>query len=104
MLPADVFTHTITVPEAAIDGESLTVLTWIGGFEAQTSPRHTLFWRERDRKILARAQTVWVFVDADSGRATRIPEDFRSSFELVSDEKDVLRWIKGSGLSTHPKD
>jgi len=93
--------HAIEYLRPAFTGESLTVLTWIGGFEAQTSPRHYLFWRERDRKVLARAQTAWVFVDTGIGRATRIPEAFRSAFEVVSDEKDVLRALKAGALAPH---
>lgn len=93
--------HGIEYLRPAFADESLTVLTWIGGFEEQASPRHYLFWRERDRKILARAQTLWVFVDADTGRATRISGDFRSAFEVVSDEKAVLRGLKAGALDPH---
>jgi len=85
--------HEIEYLRPAYAGESLSLLTWIGSFEGATSPRHCLFWRERDRKVLARARTVWVFVDAKSGRARTMPEAFISAFEVV-EEKDVLRWLK----------
>ena len=93
--------HTIEYLRPAFAGESLLVLTWIGGFEAQTSPRHTLFWREQDRKVLAKARTVWVFVDAASGRAIRIPETLRAAFEVVPDEEAVLRALKAGALAPH---
>lgn len=91
-------THEIEYLRPAFADERLTLLTWIGGFEAQQSPRHYLFWRERDRKVLARARTLWVFVDAATGRARTIPEEFRSSFEVVSDERVVLRGIRDGGI------
>lgn len=89
--------HAIEYLRPTLAGDTITVLTWIGGFEEQQSPRHCLFWRERDRKVLARARTVWVFVDADTGRARSIPVEFRSAFEVVADEKEVLRALRGSG-------
>jgi acyl-CoA thioester hydrolase len=93
--------HSIEYLRPAYAGETLSLLTWIGGFEVQVSPRHYLFWRERNRKVLARAQTVWVFVDAETGRASRIPDDFRAAFEVVPDEKDLLRALKTGLLAPH---
>lgn len=90
--------HTIDYLRPAFAGETLTVLTWIGGFAEQESPRHYLFWRERDRKVLARARTVWVFVDSEAGRARSIPAEFRAAFDVVEDEKDVLRALKSGEL------
>jgi acyl-CoA thioester hydrolase len=86
--------HAIEYLRPAFAGEALRLLTWIGGFGDQASPRHYLFWRERDRKVLAKAKTVWVFVDAETGRARNIPQAFRSAFEVIADEKDVLRALK----------
>jgi len=91
--------HTIDYLRPAFAGETLTVLTWIGGFEAQESPRHYLFWRERDRKILARARTLWVFVDGESGRARTIPDEFRTAFAVVADENAVLRALRTGELA-----
>jgi acyl-CoA thioester hydrolase len=95
--------HAIEYLRPAFAGETLTVLTWIGGFDRQESPRHYLFWRERDRKILAKARTLWVFVDAESGRAQTIPGTFRSAFEVVADEKEVLRMLREPGFQAHLK-
>jgi len=91
--------HTVDYLRPAFAGETLTVLTWIGGFEAQASPRHYLFWRERDRKVLAKGRTLWVFVDAETGRARSIPGEFRSAVEVVPDEKDVLHGLRTGQLA-----
>lgn len=93
--------HAIEYLRPAFAGERLTVLTWVGGFAEQESPRHYLFWRDRDRKVLARARTLWVFVDAATGRARAIPEEVRVSFEVVADEKDVLRALRDGSISIH---
>jgi acyl-CoA thioester hydrolase len=87
--------HHIEYLRPAFAGEAITLATWVGGFEARESPRHYLFVRERDQKVLARARTLWVFVEAATGRATLIPDELRSAFALVPDESAVLRTLKG---------
>ena len=94
--------HAIEYLRPAFAGEALTVLTWIEGFENQESLRHYLFWRERDRKVLAKARTLWVYVDAATGRARPIPAEFRSAFDVVPDEKDVLRALRGPHTQITP--
>jgi acyl-CoA thioester hydrolase len=94
--------HAIEYLRPAFAGEDLTVLTWIEGFEQQESRRHYLFWRERDRKVLAKAHTLWVYVDAATGRAKAIPVEFKTAFEVVADEKEVLRSIRGQGSPPTP--
>jgi acyl-CoA thioester hydrolase len=86
--------HHIDYLRPAFAGETLSLLTWVGGFDEQASPRHYLVWRERDRKVLARATTQWVLVDTDLGRPCRVPDAFREAFVVVPDEKEVLRALK----------
>lgn len=93
--------HAIEYLRPAFAGEELALCTWIGGFEARASPRHHLFWRARDRKVLARAQTLWVFVDAATGRARAIPEALRQAFEVVPDERAVLQALRDGVPSAH---
>ena len=89
--------HAIDYLRPSFAGERLTVLTWIGSFEERESLRHYLFWRERDRKVLAKARTLWVYVDAETGRTKAIPAEFKSAFLVVTDEKEVLRALRGQG-------
>ena len=90
--------HHIDYLRPAIVGEALRLLTWVGGFEAQTSPRHYLVWRERDRKVLARATTQWVFLSTETGRPCQVPDEFRSAFVVVPDEKEVLLALRASTI------
>lgn len=87
--------HTIDYLRPTFAGEAINLFTWIAFIERQESLRHYLFWRERDRKILARARTLWVFVDAGTGRSRSIPDQFRSAFEVVPDEKALLQALRG---------
>ena len=75
-------------------GEELTVLTWVAGFRSRSSPRRYLFWRASDRQVLARAETLWVFVDAGTGRPRAIPEELSSAFEIVPDGEEVLEGLR----------
>ena len=77
----------------ALLGDEITVLTWIAGFDRVTSPRRYLFWRERDGKVLARGETVWTFVDLQSGRPRAVPQAFMDSFTVIPDEKTVTDWL-----------
>ena len=86
--------HHIEYLRPAFAGEALTLATWVGGFDARESPRHYLLWRDRDRKLLARARTLWVYVDAGTGRAAAIPDDLRAAFPVVPDEQAALRLMK----------
>lgn len=90
--------HAIDYLRPAFAGETLKLITWIGGFGDQESPRHYVFWRERDRKVLARATTVWVFIDTEAGRPRLIPEALREAFEVVADEQEALRTLRGGGI------
>ena len=63
----------------------------------RSSLRKYLVWRGNDRQILAQAGTLWVFVEVGTGRARAIPEELRSSFEVVSDQDEVLRLLRHGG-------
>lgn len=88
--------HTIEYLRPAFAGDSLTLLTWIAGFGENSSPRKYLFLRSSDQQVLARAETMWVFIDARVGRPSRIPEEFRSAFDIVTDDNEVLQVARES--------
>ena len=59
----------------------------------RSSPRQTLFLRESDRRILARAETQWTFVSLKNGRPQRIPEEVATAFAIVASEEEALREV-----------
>lgn len=70
-------------------GEELAVHTWVTAMDERSCPRRYLFVHARDRRIVAKAETRWVFVDLKSGRPTAIPEAMRASFPVNADDADV---------------
>ena len=83
--------HYIEYLRPAFEGDRLHVHTWVSAMEEWRSLRRYLFWRERDRTVVARAETLWVFVDLERGRPRPIPAELRGDFTLVEGgEADVL--------------
>jgi acyl-CoA thioester hydrolase len=82
--------HYIEYLRPAFLGEELSLLTWVQDVKQRSSRRHYLFWRSADQEIVARAETVWVFVDLRAGKPVPIPDDLRTAFELVPEKEDVL--------------
>ena len=95
--------HSIEYLRPAFAGDALSLFTWVADLRPRSSLRKYLAWRGSDRQILARAETLWVLVDAGTGRARAIPEELRSSFDVVSDPDEVLRLLHGGGaVSLNP--
>ncbi len=91
--------HHIEYERPAFAGDGLVATTWIRAFGAKSSPRRYLFWRASDRALIAKAETLWVYVDGRLGKPARIPDDFRSAFDLVTDEKAVLQALASGALA-----
>lgn len=82
-------THFIEYLRPALADESLDVYTWIGGFRERDCLRRYAILR--DRKLLARGETLWTFVDLDSGRARAIPPLVLEAFGPIGDDDPELR-------------
>jgi acyl-CoA thioester hydrolase len=87
-------THTIDYLRPAFAGDSIELYTWIASVRDCQSRRKYLFIKGENRTILARAETLWICVDSDSGRPKRVPEAFIGAFDLVPEEADALRKIE----------
>jgi acyl-CoA thioester hydrolase len=83
--------HFIEYLRPAFADEPLGAHTWVPRFDQRSTPRRYLFVRETDRVVLARAETIWVFVDLTSGRRRAIPAELLESFDPVEDEAEVYR-------------
>jgi acyl-CoA thioester hydrolase len=84
--------HEVEYLRPAFAGDALSVLTWVDSFERSSSPRRYLFHRASDATIVARAETLWVFVNYATGVPSRIPADVRGAFEVAT-EADALRAV-----------
>lgn len=88
--------HLIEYLRPAMLGDAIRVATWVAGMERRNSLRRTLFLRDADHAVVARAETQWIFVDLKSGRPLPIPDHLRSAFAVVDAKQTVLReagWI-----------
>ena len=84
-------THFVEYLRPAFAGEPLTVHTWVAGMEKRSCPRHYLFLRDTDRAVLARARTLWVYVDMKTGKAISIPDEMRTAFPVIPDDQVSAR-------------
>ena len=81
--------HFIEYLRPAFADEPLGVHTWVPRFDQRTTPRRYLFVRETDRAVLARAETIWVFVNLATGRRRAIPSELLESFDPVAEDAEV---------------
>lgn len=78
--------HFVEYLRPALAGMPLTVATWVATMERRASLRRYVFVRTDDRKLIAQAETLWIFVDIGTGRATEIAPAVRAAFPLVADD------------------
>ena len=85
--------HFIEFLRPAFAGERLVLHTWVESLAGARSIRRYAVMRER--KLLARGETSWTFVNLAAGRAIPIPPPVAAAFELVpaSDPELVVRGL-----------
>jgi len=86
--------HFIEYLRPAMAGDDLVLVTWVAGFAARSSPRRYIFWRPRDQRVIAKAETLWVYVQAATGRPLRVPASVQNAFEVIEDEEEVLKALR----------
>jgi len=77
--------HHIEYLKAAYLGDVIVACTWIAETTKVRSMRRYEFRRAADDVLLARGETEWVFLDAESGRAILIPESVRKCYTVLVD-------------------
>ncbi len=75
--------HKIEYYKPAFAGEDLIALTWVVNFRRATSLRRYKFLRKSDEVILAEGETEWVFVNANTGRPRKVPDEVVRCFAPV---------------------
>jgi acyl-CoA thioester hydrolase len=87
--------HFIEYLRPAFPGDKIEIFTWVANLALREVSRGYLFRRAGDRRILARAETKWVYVDIKSGRPRRVPEELLASFEAVPEDDAELKALYG---------
>jgi len=75
--------HFIEYLRPAFPGDKVEIFTWAANLALREVSRGYLFRKADDRRILARAETKWVYVDLKSGRPRRVPEELLGAFAAV---------------------
>ncbi len=74
--------HSIEYLRPALLGDRLVIRTWVADFRRVSSLRKYEI-RQADGPLLAEAETLWAFVNLESGRPARIPPEVQAAFEVV---------------------
>ena len=75
--------HKIEYLSPALASDCVRAETWVVDLGRVRSHRWYRFTRVSDGNLLAKGETEWVFVDAESGRPRSIPESVRRVFTLA---------------------
>jgi len=74
--------HEIDYLRPALRGDALEVRTWVDSVMAAKCERRTEIVNSETSTVVARATTLWGYVDAVTGRPTRIPDEVRVAFAV----------------------
>jgi acyl-CoA thioester hydrolase len=84
-------THFLEYLRPAFVRDVLDAYTWIARWERRTCLRRYAIARRR--KLVARGETCWTFVELASGRAIDLPADVTDAFPLVDQDDKELRQL-----------
>lgn len=76
--------HTIEYLRPAFDGDELVVRTWVAAMSKVSSRRKSQVVRD-DGTVLARGETLWVFVSRKAHALGRVPPELAAAFPVVPD-------------------
>jgi acyl-CoA thioester hydrolase len=72
--------HEIDYKRSAVRGDIIIAKTWVGNASRLSWERHTEILRASDRKLLAKALTLWCPVDMKTKKPLEPPERVRALF------------------------
>jgi len=75
--------HHVEYLKPAFAGDEIIIRTWVASLERIRSLRR--YHLRRGGDLIARAETLWVWVEMPSGRPRPVPAEVASGFEIVSD-------------------
>jgi acyl-CoA thioester hydrolase len=69
--------HEIDYHRSAVEGDRITLRTWVGMASRTTFERHTEIIRVQDGQLLAKSRTLWCPIDPRTGRIKRVGPELR---------------------------
>jgi acyl-CoA thioester hydrolase len=86
-----VLRHEIDYRQPAVAGDTVIGRTWVGRARRLAFERHTELLRARDRKLLARARTLWCPVDRVTRKPTDVSDGARARFSVARAGAELRR-------------
>ena len=81
--------HQIEYLRPAYAGDRILLQSWIvDATKKSSSPRRYRMVRENDGAVLAKGETLWVFIDVHTGRPRTIPAEVIDCFEVVPADEE----------------
>jgi len=77
-----VLRHEIDYKIQAGLGDEIVLRTWVGAASRLKFERFTEVCRKIDKQLLAQARTLWVPIDAKTGKPTRVSAEVRARFSV----------------------
>jgi acyl-CoA thioester hydrolase len=77
-----VFRHEIDYKSPVSLGDEIVLRTWVGKATRLTFERFVEVLRQSDRKLLAQARTLWVPINPETGKPTRVPPEVHARFSI----------------------
>jgi acyl-CoA thioester hydrolase len=74
--------HEIDYKIPANLGDEIVLRTWVGQASRLKFERFTEIRRKRDSQLLSQARTLWVPIDSNTGKPTRVSADVRARFSV----------------------
>ena len=74
--------HELDYRFPAFLGEALRVETWTEKFNGSRGIRHYEIIRDQDERVILTGQTVWVYVNLETGRPSEIPPEVINRFTV----------------------
>lgn len=75
-----VLRHEIEYKRAAVLGDDVVAKTWVGNASRMKFERHTELFRAADRRLLAKARTLWCPIDRKTKKPTLVSSEVRACF------------------------
>src|SRR4029077_18578533 len=77
-----VLRHEIDYKAPACFGDEILLRTWVGKATRLTFERFTEIRRRSDARLLSQARTLWVPIDTQTGKPTRVSSEVREQFSV----------------------
>jgi acyl-CoA thioester hydrolase len=80
--------HRIEYLAPAYLSDEIEVRTWLSEMKRVRAIRKYEFIRKADGKVIAKGETLWIFVELTTGRPIAIPAEMQALFPVLADRSD----------------